>query len=119
MNKDKLITDLLRMAWTDGRRYGQGNTDINFDDHINSIEYQEAIKLLKRRIMITKQEFKKAQKIVTNYILQELSLPDVVDGYTHVNLKETITDKQIFSLPANQCEITLMSADKEVGKINL
>ena len=69
--------------------------------------------------MITEQEFKKAQGIVANYIHQQLNIPDVVGSYTHVKVKETITDKQFFLLPANQCEITLVAVDKEVGKINL
>jgi len=43
------IEYLLRMAWTDGRRYEKGNTDLNFNDHINSTEYQEAIKLFKTK----------------------------------------------------------------------
>ena len=51
--------------------------------------------------------------------VKNFSIPDVVGSYTHVELKETITDKQVFLLPANQCEITLIAVDKKVGKINL
>ncbi len=46
------IEDLLRMAWKDGRRYGQGDTNLNFNDHINSTEYQEAIKLVKNNFAL-------------------------------------------------------------------
>ena len=41
------LEDLLRMAFNDGKRYGQGNTNLNFKQHFESIEYFEAIKLVK------------------------------------------------------------------------
>jgi len=41
------IEDLLRIAFADGMRYGQARTNLNFNDQINSTEYQELIKLFK------------------------------------------------------------------------
>ena len=41
------LEDLLRMAFNDGKRYGQGNTNLNFKQHFESKEYIEAIKLVK------------------------------------------------------------------------
>ena len=41
------LEDLLRMAFNDGKRYGQGNTNLNFKQHFESTEYFEAIKLVK------------------------------------------------------------------------
>lgn len=41
------LEDLLRMAFNDGKRYGQGNTNLNFKQHFESTEYVESIKLVK------------------------------------------------------------------------
>ncbi len=41
------LEDLLRMAFNDGKRYGQGNTSRNFKQQFESTEYIEAIKLVK------------------------------------------------------------------------
>ena len=61
------------------------------------------------------------KELIAEYkaIKQALSLHNVVGSYDHCNIVDVVTNKTIFTAPANRFEVNFMDADKEVGKIQI